>query len=881
MARIPAPNPDDPWGLFPRGNPLRLLRGGVTAAVGSFVAFVLMAHDGQLRAGVPLGTLFVLVAAWGVMDLLGSFDDDPSDVATTTTLRALAPPLAAAAVSLIVFALALAGAASGLLHQWLWGFVVTVAFVGLLYSVFDVGVALGPWAVDEAGVRRPIWQRQGFWLVLASALLLLPCMGSYTLMDPWETHYGEVAREILARDDWISLWWAQDGWFWSKPVLDFWIQALFMAALGVDYRPDQMLRGAFGAEAHPEWVVRAPIVLLTVVAVYVLYKGVAKVFGRRAGLLGGLVLTTMPDWWFLAHQTMTDMTFVAPATCTMGLMLYGLDTPEDERVRLYEVRAGSSTWRLSAWHLVFGAVLGCSIPQILYLASRNLGLVLHGDGAHGFRARYDTFMSGSGLGNCGIAGNEKCSTVSATMIPESLRGDIHGFVPGVLRFFGAYEPALQALTWAGVLAYVLYLNWGERRTRRLAYLGGWFFAAVATMGKGPIGFALPVLVGLVFVATTKRFGELLRFELVSGLGIVAAVALPWGVAMFIRHGTPFTARLITHDMFDRAFSHVHDTNSGDDTSFRFYIWQLGYALFPWTGLAPLALLYSMRRKLGPGDRRGEASVFLVMWFVLGFGVFSFMGTKFHHYIFPAVPPVAMLLGVTLDEMLGGASLRALRAGLDRPDVHVERMVSAAAVAGALVLAVVGRDLANKPEGADPGAIRLVHLVTYNYARPWPETVDFSLILAVFSAIGVALGLALAVHRARSQAVVAFLAFAMLWALWGVDVYIPRVAPHWGQHALLAAYYADRHSPDEPVVAYQMNWKGENFYTGNRVPVFVSSGGPFSRWLKEEREKGVKTAYFLTEHGRMQSLKAEVGGKAWRELTDRSQNNKFVLLRADL
>src|SRR5678815_20077 len=57
-----------------------------------------------------------------------------------------------------------------------------------------------------------------------------------------------------------------------------------------------------------------------------------------------------------------------------------------------------------------------------------------------------------------------------------------------------------------------------------------------------------------------------------------------------------------------------------------------------------------------GDRttlaRNGASVMLVMWFVFAFALFSFMGTKFHHYIFPAVPPIAMLVGIVLDDMLG-------------------------------------------------------------------------------------------------------------------------------------------------------------------------------------------------------------------------------------
>ncbi len=958
--------------LIPHGNPLRLVRGGVTAALGAFFAYLLMAENGQLRVGVPLGIVFVSIAAWGVMDLLGTFDDAADAVVSRTTFGALLRPLGGVLVGLLAFGAALAGAASGLLTQWIWAVVVTVAFLGLVLAVFDFGVKLGPWAKDELGVARPVWERHGFWLVVVSSVLLLPCLGSFSLWDPWETHYGEVAREILARDDWISTWWAQDGFFYSKPVLDFWIQAIFMATLGVHYQPGQMLAGVGGTTAHPEWVVRAPIFLLTVVAIYVLYKGVAKVFGRRAGLLGGVVLATMPDWWFLSHQTMTDMPFVAATSSAMGLILLGLYTPENEMVRLYEVKAGSKTWRLSAWHLVFGAILISAIPQILYLFSRNVDLVLHGAGPYGFRPHWDEFRTGSGGGNCGLPGNEGCHATTPAGVPANLRGEIVGIGPALARIFAGYEPALQALTWTAVLGFLLYLNWGERRVRRLAYLGGWYFAALATSAKGPAGFGLPILCGLAYVATTKRWSELVRFELVSGLCIVATVAIPWWVAMYIRHGSQFSDELIFHDLVNRAFSHVHDTNEGDDTAFRFYVWQLGYALFPWTGLAPLGLIYGLRRSETAGGGRAEASILLMMWFVFAFALFSFMGTKFHHYIFPAIPPIGMLIGIALDDMLGPGPIfgeRGKQSGETAPgglflyggllalasalavigvakahpgsisgdkvtgdaaapsyllsaafcagavalfvvlvrganrgqappasataatarptaaaedDMHAQIMFSAAAVGGAVLVGLVARDSIIKPDNSsEPGAARLLQLFTYRYDRAWPDSLDFSAILTGFGFVAVGLGLALAVRRVRTQMILALLAFAMVWTVWGTDVYMVKVAPHWGQREILAAYYANRAGPNEPVVAYQMNWKGENFYSSNEIPAFVSSGGTFTTWIKGQRDKGVKVIYFVTEHGRIGGLKGEVQGKSYREITDKTVNNKFVLVRAEL
>jgi 4-amino-4-deoxy-L-arabinose transferase-like glycosyltransferase len=986
--------------ILPRGNPMR--RRGIAAILaGGIPAFLLMAKNGQNWWGVPAGLIFIAIAAFGVMDLLGTFDDgitgpeEDDRVDARTSAATLGAPIGIAVVAFLAFCGFLAMAQASVGPWWVGSITVTTSFLGLVAAVFNVGKVLGPWKVDELGLERPLLQRHGFWVLAVGAFLYFPAMGLQSLWDPWETHYGEVAREILSRDDWISLWWAQDGWFWSKPILNFWIQSLSMASLGTHYQPDLMLSGAHGAwTAKPEWVVRTPNVLMTLVSMYLLYKGVAKVFGRRAGLLGAFVLATMADWFFLAHQTMTDMPFVAAMTGAMGLLLVGLNTHEDQKVRLYEVDAFGKKWRLSLWHLVFGIVLLCALPQIIYLLSRNIELVVWGNGPKGFRFHWDEFKSGSAV-NCGLPGNEACMMHNAASVPKSVGASPTGLWPSIVRYFGAFEPSLQAIGWSVVLGGALYLNWGERRTRRLLYIAAWLCAAIATMAKGPAGFGLPMLCAFAYVATKRRWSELLRLEILTGVLVILAVAMPWYVAMYIRHGSPFTDRLIFHDMFNRAFSHVHDTNEGDDTGIRFYLWQLGYALFPWTGLVPLGLIWGFRRSdsavsrfwrdvtgkgagAGEGTAVGDAAVMLVMWFLFAFFLFTFMGTKFHHYIFPAVPPAAMLVGVVLDDVLGdrplvkrgrmpvyalglgaGAALAtwgasrawpgsilgaapaadaqgkfgvailvafvglaiaalvafalrspegdedvAARSVTAAPDVspyrggvkvegetieesrrrsHEQLMIGGAAVLGALVLVLVGRDLVIKPEGSDqPGAIRLLQLFTYNYRRSWPESLDFAAILGGFTAIGAVLSIGLAIRATRRHAVAAFCAFAFVFALWGTDVYMVKTSPHWGQHEVIEAYYKDRKGPEEQLVAYQMNWKGENFYTGNRVPAFVSSGATFQTWLKKQKdEKGATVMYFITEHSRVGGLRGEVGAKSYKELTDKTLCNKFVLVRAEL
>ncbi len=274
-----------------------------------------------------------------------------------------------------------------------------------------------------------------------------------------------------------------------------------------------------------------------------------------------------------------------------------------------------------------------------------------------------------------------------------------GLGPLLGRFFGAFEPALQGLAWSTPLGLALWLNWGERRVQRsrtsrpVLRLGG-------DDGKGPEGSSSPRPRRSPGWGP-RRWSELLRLEIATGIAVWVALVLPWFVAMYVRHGSVFTDRLIFHDMVNRTLGHMHDTNEGDDTSLRFYVWQLGYAFFPWSGLVPLGLLYWIRQR-GSSGGSNDAAIVLFMWFLLTFALVTFMGTKFHHYIFPAVPPLAMLVGIVVDRLLGAKrtgeplarNLRPPRAPRSRHAPGPPRSP------GRSLLALVGRDLLLKRRG-DP------------------------------------------------------------------------------------------------------------------------------------------------------------------------------------
>ncbi|HEU5073994.1 MAG TPA: hypothetical protein VFU02_07470, partial [Polyangiaceae bacterium] len=567
------------------------------------------------------------------------------------------------------------------------------------------------------------------------------------------------------------------------------------------------------------------------------------------------------------------------------------------------------------------------LPQVCYLVSRNLTVEL-ASGA--FEIHADRFMAGSGAGNCGLPGNQACRTYAATH-----RGG---------------QPALLACLWLFLGLWLARDLCRETKTRPLYFYGAWLALALSVMAKGAPGLVLPLSVLIIFVGATRRWELLLELRPRALALVFAVVALPWHVQMVLRHGHGFIDRLLLHDMYKRAFDHVHDTNEGIDVSFRYYIWQLGYGLFPWFGLAIAGVLDWLRREFTPArgqrPRAREAMTLMGLWFIVAFSLFTLSGTKFHHYILPAVPPLAALTGLTLHELLGqlagsrravwlvggialgvcftllglacaseawlgaspgsglsaeqspwvGGALVVLGTGLTllsarRASTLVEpamlqeseshNLMLLALVAGFSV-AFVGRDLLVAHGDRLPGEVLFMQLFTYQYKRPWPEHLDFGSTLLAFSALTAVLCVCLGPRITRFSAAVGLCTLAIVWAAWGANFYLVQAAPHWGQRESIAAYYRARAPQESPLVAFQMNWKGENFYTGNHLAAFVRSGEPFQKWLKQKRAAGARTLYFTTEPSRFDALKRELGTyKSFRVLTDDRVNNKFAIAKVEL
>src|SRR6185369_10629778 len=180
---------------------------------------------------------------------------------------------------------------------------------------------------------------------------------------------------------------------------------------------------------------------------------------------------------------------------------------------------------------------------------------------------------------------------------------------------------------------------------------------------------------------------------------------------------------------------------GDRGTFEYFLRELGYGIWPWVLLAPGAVAWAVMRRARPvptaADARAQGIFWLgAIWFVSAYAIVSLSMTKFHHYVLPAVPGLAICIACFLDDLLRAPSRR--RLGL-------------VALLGLPLLALVTVDLVDAKNAAQ----RFLWLFSYDYihsphGRPWPDALDFRVALVVLPVLFAATAVGLVVLSRRRR-----------------------------------------------------------------------------------------------------------------------------------
>jgi 4-amino-4-deoxy-L-arabinose transferase-like glycosyltransferase len=164
------------------------------------------------------------------------------------------------------------------------------------------------------------------------------------LLPSDEGRYASIAREMLASGDWVTIRYNGLKYF-EKPPLQMWMTALAFDAFGIG-----------------EWQARLWTGLCGAAGLAITAFAAARWYGKRVGMLTGLVLLAAPAWNIGGHFSSLDMALSAALAGVLAGVLIAQHpsaTPATRR-----------NWMLAAWVAMAIAVLtkglvGIALPGLV------------------------------------------------------------------------------------------------------------------------------------------------------------------------------------------------------------------------------------------------------------------------------------------------------------------------------------------------------------------------------------------------------------------------------------------------------------------------------------------------------------------------------------
>lgn len=206
----------------------------------------------------------------------------------------------------------------------------------------------------------PYESNRTLWAVLIAFLLTwFYMLGARTLVPTDEGRYAEMAREMVATGDWITLRLNGIKYF-EKPPLQNWMNALTFSLFGLG-----------------DWQARLWTGLCGLIGIFVSSYTAFKIYGRRIAVITALVLGSSFYWAAMGHINTLDMGLSGMMTLALcGLLLAQRDGASDKEQRngMLLCWAGMALATMSKG--LIGFVLPGAVLVLYTLWTRDFGLWL-------------------------------------------------------------------------------------------------------------------------------------------------------------------------------------------------------------------------------------------------------------------------------------------------------------------------------------------------------------------------------------------------------------------------------------------------------------------------------------------------------------------------
>ncbi len=291
-------------------------------------------------------------------------------------------------------------------------------------------------------------------LISVCFVLFLPGISARGLWSPDETRYVTVSKEMVDSGDWITL--RRNGEIYTqKPPVYFWVVSLF-----------GMIMGGFS-----EVSARLPSALAGTGTVLITYLLARNLFGTRAALVSGLILSTSLAYLVVSRMVMLDPLFTFLVTASIYLLYIGLSGKGRKRTLSY-----LASFALMALATLTKGPVGFILPLIAaggYALSMGKGRDMLDKGAAWGLALFLLIIASWLIPAC-IRGGE--AYTNELLIKQIFGRYLQAFDHKEPFYYYFYAFPLGFLPWIFILPPAALLLAGKRADPRSKFLIIWFSA---------------------------------------------------------------------------------------------------------------------------------------------------------------------------------------------------------------------------------------------------------------------------------------------------------------------------------------------------------------------------------------------------------------------
>jgi 4-amino-4-deoxy-L-arabinose transferase-like glycosyltransferase len=214
-------------------------------------------------------------------------------------------------------------------------------------------------------------------------------------------------------------------------------------------------------------------------------------------------------------------------------------------------------------------------------------------------------------------------------------------------------PDLMVGLWLALGLYFFLLGWQEQQPSRLACWGLAATVALNVLTKSLIGLVFSCAIIFVFLFLVGDMRHLRKMRLSSSAAIFLAIAAPWHILAALRNPAAGQSRgflwfYFVNEQFLRYLGKRYPLDYGKVPLLLFWglllIW-----ILPWSAFLPQALRQVRFRLRVVGDRRDVSQAVELLFFVWAAVILVFFSfsTRQEYYVAPALPALALLIGIWL------------------------------------------------------------------------------------------------------------------------------------------------------------------------------------------------------------------------------------------